>query len=60
MNFVPDKLGGSRKQVMWLVGLTVVLVAVYFMEREPSSPTVAALGETSAEIDCAAGSGGAG
>jgi hypothetical protein len=42
MNFVPDKLGGSRKQVMWLAGLTVVLVAVYFMEREPSSPTVAA------------------
>jgi hypothetical protein len=42
MNFVPDKLGGSRKQVMWLIGLSVVLAVVYFSQREPSSPTVAA------------------
>ena len=40
MNLIPDKMGGSRKQVMWLVGLTVVLVAVYWSQREPSSPTV--------------------
>ena len=42
MNLIPDKLGGSRKQVMWLVGLTVVLVVVYWSQREPSSPTVTA------------------
>jgi hypothetical protein len=41
MNLIPDKMGGSRKQVMWLIGLSVVLVAVYFMEREPTSPTAA-------------------
>jgi hypothetical protein len=40
MNLIPDKMGGSRKQVMWLVGLTVVLVVVYLSQREPSSPTV--------------------
>src|SRR5271165_115487 len=40
MNLIPDKLGGNRKQVMWLIGLTVVLVVVYFSQREPSSPTV--------------------
>jgi hypothetical protein len=39
MNLIPDKMGGSRKQVMWLIGLSVVLVAVYFLEREPSSPS---------------------
>jgi hypothetical protein len=42
MNLIPDKMGGSRKQVMWLVGLTVVLAVVYFVQREPSSPTVSA------------------
>jgi hypothetical protein len=42
MNLIPDKMGGSRKQVMWLIGLTVVLVVVYFVQREPSSATVAA------------------
>lgn len=38
MNFIPDKMGGSRKQVMWLIGLSVVLVVVYLTQREPSSP----------------------
>jgi len=42
MNLIPDKMGGSRKQVMWLIGLSVLLVVVYFVEKEPSSPTVAA------------------
>jgi hypothetical protein len=42
MNLIPDKMGGSRKQVMWLVGLTVVLAVVYFSQREPSSPSAAA------------------
>jgi hypothetical protein len=42
MNLIPDKMGGSRKQVMWLVGLTVVLAVVYFVQREPSSPSAAA------------------
>jgi hypothetical protein len=41
MNLIPDKMGGSRKQVMWLIGLTVVLAVVYFVEREPSSPAAA-------------------
>ena len=40
MNLIPDKMGGSRKQVMWLIGLTVVLVVVWWSQREPSSPTV--------------------
>lgn len=40
MNLIPDKLGGSKKQYMWLGGLVVVLIGVYFMNREPSSPTV--------------------
>ena len=40
MNLIPDKLGGSRKQVMWLVGLSVVLAVAYFSQREPSSPAV--------------------
>jgi hypothetical protein len=39
MNFIPDKIGGTRKQYMWLGGLGVVLVIVYFVEREPSQPT---------------------
>jgi hypothetical protein len=37
MNLIPDKLGGSRKQYMWLGGLLVVLIGVYWMNREPSS-----------------------
>lgn len=39
MNLLPDKIGGSRKQYMWLGGLVVALIAVYLMNREPSSPT---------------------
>ena len=39
MNLIPDKLGGSRKQYMWLGGLSVVLIGVYWMNREPSSPS---------------------
>lgn len=42
MNLIPDKLGGNRKQLLWLGGLLVVLAVVYFVEREPSSPTVSA------------------
>jgi hypothetical protein len=42
MNLIPDKLGGSKKQYMWLGGLVVVLIGVYFMNREPSSPAPAA------------------
>ena len=38
MNLIPDKIGGSRKQMMWLGGLLVVLAVVYFTQREPSSP----------------------
>jgi hypothetical protein len=37
MNLLPEKIGGSRKQYMWLGGLTVVLIGVYFLNREPSS-----------------------
>ena len=40
MNLIPDKMGGSRNQVMWLIGLTLVLVVVWWSQREPSSPTV--------------------
>jgi hypothetical protein len=41
MNLIPDKVGGSKKQYMWLGGLVVVLIGVYFMNREPSSPAPA-------------------
>lgn len=37
MKFVPDKMGGSRKQVITLAVLGVVLVVVYFLNRDPSS-----------------------
>jgi hypothetical protein len=40
MNLLPEKIGGSKKQYMWLGGLLVVLVAVYFFNREPSSAPV--------------------
>jgi len=40
MNLLPEKIGGTRKQYMWLGGLSVVLIGVYFLNREPSSPTV--------------------
>jgi hypothetical protein len=40
MNLIPDKIGGSRKQMAWLGGLVVLLGVVYFTQREPSSPTV--------------------
>jgi hypothetical protein len=46
MNLIPDKMGGSRKQVMWLIGLTVVLVVVYLTQREPSSPSSATPAKT--------------
>ncbi len=39
MNLIPDKVGGSKKQLMWLGGLVVVLIGVYFMNREPAAPT---------------------
>ena len=38
MNLLPDKIGGSRKQYMWLGGLLVALVAVYFINSTPSGP----------------------
>lgn len=38
MNLIPDKIGGNKKQLMWLGGLVVVLIAVYWFNREPSSP----------------------
>jgi hypothetical protein len=40
VNLLPEKIGGSKKQYMWLGGLSVVLVGVYFLNKEPSSPTV--------------------
>lgn len=40
MNFLPESIGGNRKQYMWLGGLSVVLVGVYFLNRTDSSPTV--------------------
>ena len=40
MNLLPEKIGGSKKQYMWLGGLLLVLVVVYFINRTPSSPTV--------------------
>ena len=40
MNLLPESIGGSRKQYMWLGGLLVVALGVYLLEREPSSPTV--------------------
>jgi hypothetical protein len=41
VNLLPEKIGGSKKQYMWLGGLCVVLVGVYFLNREPSSPAAA-------------------
>lgn len=38
MNLLPDKIGGNRKQYMWLGGLLVVLVGVYFLNRDSSAP----------------------
>jgi hypothetical protein len=38
VNLLPDKIGGSRKQYMWLGGLLVALVAVYFINSTPSGP----------------------
>jgi hypothetical protein len=40
VNLLPEKIGGSKKQYMWLGGLLVLLVGVYFFNKEPSSPTV--------------------
>jgi hypothetical protein len=40
MNLIPDKIGGNPKQMAWLGGLVVLLAVVYFVQREPSSPTV--------------------
>jgi hypothetical protein len=37
VNLLPEKIGGSRKQYMWLGGLVLVLVVVYFINRTPSS-----------------------
>ncbi|MGA3189549.1 MAG: hypothetical protein ABSF22_20780 [Bryobacteraceae bacterium] len=38
MNLIPDKVGGNKKQLIWLGGLLVVLVGVYIMNRDPSTP----------------------
>jgi len=40
VNLLPEKIGGSKKQYMWLGGLLLVLIVVYVINREPSSPTV--------------------
>lgn len=40
MNLIPDKVGANKKQMMWLGGLLVVLVVVYLVQREPSTPAV--------------------
>jgi hypothetical protein len=47
MNLLPESIGGSRKQYMWLGGLLVVALGVYLLEREPSSPTVTVTPATS-------------
>jgi hypothetical protein len=36
VNLLPEKIGGSKKQYMWLGGLMVLLLVVYLLEREPS------------------------
>ena len=41
MNLLPDKIGGNRKQYMWLGGLLVVLVVVFFLNRDSSTPSAA-------------------
>jgi hypothetical protein len=46
MNLIPDKIGGNRKQFMWLGGLVVVLAVVYFIQREPSAPATPATAVT--------------
>jgi hypothetical protein len=38
MNLLPENVGANKKQLMWLGGLLVVLVVVYFIQRDPSSP----------------------
>jgi len=40
VNLLPEKIGGSKKQYMWLGGLLLALAVVYFINRTPSSPTV--------------------
>jgi hypothetical protein len=50
MNLIPDKIGGSRKQLMWLGGLVVVLIVVYLMNREPSTPAAVTQPATSVKI----------
>ena len=47
MNLLPDKIGGNRKQYMWLGGLLVVLVGVYFL-NSTSSPSAAPASPTTA------------
>ncbi len=46
MNLLPEKIGGTRKQYMWLGGLVVVLIGVYFLNREPSAPVTPATSAT--------------
>lgn len=50
MNLLPEKIGGSKKQYMWLGGLLLVLVVVYFINRTPSSPTVTPVTSVSTRI----------
>ena len=38
MNLLPENVGANKKQLMWLGGLLVVLVVVYFVQRDPSTP----------------------
>ena len=37
MNLLPESIGGNRKQYMWLGGLLVVLIGVYFLNSTSSS-----------------------
>jgi hypothetical protein len=46
MNLLPEKIGGSKKQYMWLGGLVVVLIGVFLLNREPSGPVTPATSTT--------------
>jgi hypothetical protein len=46
MNLLPEKIGGSKKQYMWLGGLLVVLIGVFILNREPSAPSTPATSTT--------------
>ena len=47
MNLLPESIGGSRKQYMWLGGLLVVALGVYLLNRTDSGPAVTVTPATS-------------